>query len=456
MQNERLKSGIYGDRLKLFTPKVFRPLSMADARYLFARGGRGSGKSHYFAERLSAVSAFEPIRAVCIREVQKSLKRSSKQLLEDKIGSMGLGPFFRVMDTEIRSRVGGHIIFQGMQDHTAESIKSLEGYDIFWVEEANKLSSKSLSILRPTVRQTPGRRKPQLWASWNPDEPKDPIEVLSKDAANLPGGGECITANYENNDFFPDDLRAEMEYDKAHDYEKYLHVWRGGYQLRSEKRVFRNVISGVEFETPADANFRFGGDFGFAQDPSVLSRLFIGRWEPSGMYYASGEPIMRAIADDAGRFLFIDYEAYRIGCDVDYHPALFAGDCPYTPDDPRYWQNPFADPGIPGALEWPITADSARPEIISYLSRRGFRIVGAKKGKDSVIEGVKFLQSYTVVIHARCPHTEDEFLNYSFKVDDTTEPPRVLPELEDKKNHVIDSDRYALEDFRKPKGFFSY
>jgi phage terminase large subunit len=448
-------SRIIDDELEIDTPEVFLPLLDEDKRYKFARGGRGSGKSHFFGERLIELSAFEPIRAVCIREVQKSLKRSSKQLLEDKITSMGLGPFFRVMDTEIRTRVGGHIIFQGMQDHTAESIKSLEGYDIFWVEEANKLSSKSLSILRPTVRQTPGRRRPELWGSWNPDEPTDPIEVLSQDAENLPGGGVCITANYEDNDYFPDDLRAEMEYDKAHDYEKYLHVWRGGYAERSEKRVFKNLITGVEFETPADANFRFGGDFGFARDPSVLMRCFIGRWEPTGMYYPNGDPIMRAIADDAGRHLFIDYEAYRIGCDVDYHPALFAGDCPYTPDDARYWSNPYGDPGIPGALDWPITADSARPETISYLARRGFRIVGAKKGKDSVKEGVSFLQSYTVVVHARCPHSEDEYRTYSFKVDDTTEPPRILPELEDKKNHVIDANRYALEDFRKPKGFFA-
>lgn len=455
MNAPEYQSGIYGDTLRMYTPPAFEPLLTDEKRYIMARGGRGSAKSHFFAERALELAAFEPLRIVCIREVQKSLKRSSKQLMEDKIQALGLGPFFRPMDTEIRTRVGGHVIFQGMQDHTAESIKSLEGYDIFWVEEANKLSSKSLSILRPTVRQTPGRRKPQLWASWNPDEPTDPIEVLSKDADNLPGGGVCITANYDDNPFFPDDLRAEMEYDKLHDYEKYLHTWLGGYAERSEKRVFKNLITGVEFDTPAGANFRFGGDFGFARDPSVLTRMFIGRWEETGMWYPNGDPIMRAVPDDSGKCLFIDYEAYRIGCDVDYHPALFAGDCPYSADDPRHWDNPFGDPGIPGALEWPITADSARPETISYLARRSFRIVGAKKGKDSVKEGVNFLQSFTIVVHARCPHTEDEVRSYSFKVDDTTEPPRVLPELEDKKNHVIDAARYALEDMRKPKGFFA-
>lgn len=444
--------------LRIETPPAYAPLLMnTTARYYGAYGGRGSGKSHFFAERLVEDMVYEPgLRGVCIREIQKSLKRSSKQLLEDKIKALGLGNYFQVQEAEIKSRMGGHIIFNGMQDHNAQSVKSLEGYDRYWVEEANALSSRSLALLRPTVRTTPGRKPPQLWASWNPEEKTDPIDHLfrSEDPAMLPGGGVAVQVNYLDNPFFPDDLRAEMEYDKRRDPEKYLHTWRGGYLTYSEKRVFKNYKV-VEFDTPANANFRMGADFGFAQDPSVLCRMFIGRWESTGIFNADGTEVMRAVADDTGRVLFIDREAWRIGCDVDHTPALFAGDCPHGKDDPRYWPNPYGDIGVPGALSWPIIADSARPETISYLSRRGFQITGARKGPGSVEEGVNFLKGYDIVIHAiYCPHVADEVRTYSFKVDDTCEPPRVLPKLEDKKNHTIDSARYAVENVSRKRGWF--
>lgn len=443
--------------LDIATPRAFVPLLNENVRYLGAYGGRGSGKSHFFGERMVELTAFEPgIRAVCIREIQKSLKKSSKQLIEDKIRTMGLGAYFNVQETEIKTASGGHIIFQGMQDHNAESIKSLEGYDLFWVEEANALTSRSLSLLRPTVRTTPGRRRPQLWASWNPDEPTDPIDVLfrGEPPARLPGGGVCVQVNYEDNPFFPDDLREEMEYDRRRDPDKYLHTWRGGYLQNSEKRVFRNFIV-TDFETPANAQFHFGGDFGFAQDPSVLVRSFIGRWEDTHMVRADGSPIMRAVADPEGRVLFIDYEAWRIGCDVDHTPALFAGDCPWSKDDPRYWANPYGDQGIPEALKYTIIADSARPETISYCVRHGMMMKPARKGPGSIEEGVNFLKSYDVVIHeSRCPHVADEFRSYSYEVDKNTEPPRILPKLEDKKNHTIDAARYSVEDVRRKRGFF--
>lgn len=440
------------------TPEAFVPALSEDDRYIGLYGGRGSGKSHFFGERLVDLAAFEPgLRAVCIRETQVSLKRSSKQLIEDKIKALGLSSYFRVMDTEIRTISGGHIIFQGMQDHTNISIKSLEGYDIFWVEEAANLSSRSLGLLRPTVRRTPGRRIPQLWASWNPVSKDDPIDVLFRgdDPTNLPGGGVCCEVNYDDNPWFDDSgLREEMEYDKARDYDKYLHVWMGGYGNNSEARVFKHVRQ-MEFDTPANAEFFYGGDFGFAIDPTVLSRLFIGDLYDTGLFYPNGKPIQTAVYNPNGKTLFIDYEAYRVGCDTDHTPALFAGDCPYTKEDPRWWPNPHGDRGIPGALKWPITCDSSNPQMISYLVRHGFRAQPAIKGPGSVEEGVNFLQSYDIVIHPRCVHSYDEFTTYSYQVDNTVEPPRVLPKLVDKKNHVIDSDRYALEGKRKARGFFS-
>lgn len=426
--------------------RVFVPL-LEPARYKGAHGGRGSGKSHLFAENLIDDSLYERgLLSVCIREVQRTLAQSSKRLIENKLIEFGLGEAhgFRVFTEKIETPGDGIIIFQGMQDHTAESIKSLEGFKRAWWEEAQTASDRSLTLLRPTMRADGS----EMWFSWNPKtkpavDPAgvmrgDAVDVFLRDAAR-PAGAVVVEANFEDNPWFPKELAAEEAYDRAHRQpEDYAHIWRGAYQTRSEARVFRNWKVAA-FDTPARATFRFGGDFGFAVDPSVLVRCFIGRWVDG-----------QAVADDAGRTLFIDFEAYRVGCDVDHTAALFAGSDMRSP--PR-WANPYGDVGIPGALDWPITADSARPETISWLFRHGFtKIRAAKKGAGSVEEGVEFLKAYDIIIHPRCAHTIDEFTFYSFKTDPRTGV--ILPLLEDKKNHVIDSCRYAVEDVRRARGFF--
>jgi hypothetical protein len=143
------------------------------ARYKGAYGGRGSGKSHFFGELMVERCLVNPgTLAVCIREVQKSLLQSSKRLIESKIQSLGVGAHFQVLHDRIVTPGDGLIIFQGMQDSTAESIKSLEGFDIAWVEEAQTLSARSLSLLRPTIR----KEGSELWANWNPRRKKDAID----------------------------------------------------------------------------------------------------------------------------------------------------------------------------------------------------------------------------------------------------------------------------------------
>jgi phage terminase large subunit len=146
------------------------------SRYKGAWGGRGSGKSHTFAEMMVEAHILDQKRSsVCVREIQKSLNQSVKRLLELKIESMNAGAYFEVQDAVIKSRKGdGRIIFQGMQNHTADSIKSLEGYDCAWVEEAQSLSQRSLDLLRPTLRK-PGS---ELWFTWNPRSSDDPVDLL--------------------------------------------------------------------------------------------------------------------------------------------------------------------------------------------------------------------------------------------------------------------------------------
>ncbi len=385
--------------LVIDTPRAFAPL-LAPARYKGAHGGRGSGKSHFFAESLIERCLIQPgTRAVCVREVQRSLSQSVKRLLEDKIQSMGVGSMFGVQEAVINTPGGGIIIFQGMQNHTADSIKSLEGYDVAWGEEAQSLSQRSLDLLRPTIRKDGS----ELWFSWNPDLETDPIDVLLRGDV-LPPGAVVIEVNYEDNPYFPEVLRLEMEYDKKRDPDKYAHIWRGAYRRNSEARVFKNWKVAEHDIDPAWI-LRQGADWGFSVDPSVLVQCAI-----------------------VGRTLYVTHEAYRIGCEIDFLPALFQT--------------------IPEAERWPTIADSARPETIAYMQRHGFpKMLAAVKGAKSLEEGVEFLQSFDIVVHPRCVHTIDELTAYSYDTDPLTG--LVLPKLKDKDNHVIDALRYACEGARR-------
>ena len=388
-------------KLERKIPRVFLPL-YTPARYKAIYGGRGSGKSHDRAEALIELHSIKKLDSVCIREVQKSLKQSVKKLLEDKIKQLNVGHLFSVQETVIKSSFGGQIIFMGMSTATAESIKSLEGYDIAWVEEAQSLSQRSLELLRPTIRKDGS----ELWFTWNPDEITDPIDAFIR-CENPPEDSIVIQANYKDNPWFPDVLREEMEYDKARDIDKYLHVWEGEYLSRSAARVFNNWTI-EEFDSPSEGIYRLGADWGFSVDPSVLVRTRI-----------------------EGKRLFIDYEAYEVGCEIDFLPDLFDQ--------------------VPDSRKWPITADSARPETISYMRNHGYpRIVAATKGAGSIEDGIEFLKSFDIVIHPRCVNTIDEFKKYSYKVDKLTG--MILPLLEDKDNHVIDACRYGAEGARKAMG----
>ena len=386
--------------LQIKTPRWGLPL-LNPARYKGAHGGRGSGKSHFFAEMLLEEHIADQTQSsVCVREIQRSLNQSVKRLLENKISEMNAGAYFEVQDALIKSKRGpGLIIFQGMQNHTADSIKSLEGYDRAWVEEAQSLSQRSLDLLRPTIRK-PGS---QLWFTWNPSQESDPVDLLLR-GDNPPKDATVIQVNYSDNPWFPDVLREEMEYDQKRDPDKYRHVWLGGYLTNSEARVFRNWRV-EEFESDVNAVLRFGADWGFATDPTVLVRCYI-----------------------TGRRLYVDYEAYRVGCEIMDTPSLFMS--------------------LPEAEKWPITADSARPETISHMRKNGFpKIQAAIKGPKSLEDGIEWLKSYEIVVHPRCKHTIDELSLYSYKTDKITG--QVLPILEDKENHVIDALRYALEGVRR-------
>lgn len=380
------------------TAPKFEPL-LQPSRYKGLHGGRGSAKSHFFAELMIEENIHKKLDNVCLRETLKSLEFSVKKLLELKIESMNVGSYFEVQDRRILTKRGGVIIFEGMQNHTADSIKSLEGFDRAWFEEAQSASQKSLDLLRPTIRKP----ESELWFSWNPDAPTDPIDVLLR-GDKLPPDSVVVESNYTDNPWFPDVLKKEMEYDRTRDFDKYSHVWLGQYKQHSEARVFKNW-SIEEFERPAGTIFRLGADWGYSVDPSVLVRSSI-----------------------EGNRLYVDYEAYMIGCEIVNLPDLFDR--------------------VPESRKWFITADSARPETISYMQQHGYpRINSAIKGAGSLEDGITFLQSFDIVVHPRCIHLIDELKTYKYKQDPLTEC--ILGIIEDKNNHVIDALRYACEGSRK-------
>lgn len=376
-------------------PKVFAPLTKP-ARYKGAHGGRGSGKSHFFALMAVSLMASRPgFRIVCVREVQRSIADSVKRLLEDKITEVGLSDFFDVTDAEIRGANGSLAIFRGLQNHTAASIKSLEGFDVAWVEEAQTISKASLELLTPTIRKDGS----ELWFSWNPVSPEDPVDMLLR--GQPPETAIVIEANYSDNPFFPAALREDMERDKEREPDKYRHVWGGAYQSLSEARIFRNWRIGEE-SPPDNVVWFYGVDFGFAADPAAALRC--------------------ALLDR--KTLYIDHEAWEVGVPTEALPAFLNA--------------------VPGIQAWPSRADSSRPETIDYLRRHGFgKMRAAIKGKGSIEDGISFLQGLDIIVHPRCPNMAREFSSYAYKVDSHTG--EILPVPEDKNNHLIDALRYAVE-----------
>jgi phage terminase large subunit len=245
--------------LKIPTAKIFEPL-LAPARYKAIFGGRGSGKSHFFGELLIELCEAEPgTSAVCIRESQKTLAQSSKRLIESKIEKLGLSHRFKLYSDRIATPGGGLIIFRGLQDHTAASIKSLEGFRIAWIDEAQSLSARSLALLRPTIRTEAS----ELWASWNPRRKSDAIDDFFR--ARKPDGAILVQANWSDNPWFPSVLNDERRTDLALYPDRYSHIWEGDYVKAFEGAYFASLLS------EARAQGRIGK---VAADPLLPLRAF--------------------------------------------------------------------------------------------------------------------------------------------------------------------------------------
>ena len=384
-------------RIKI--PPAFKGLS-AKKRYKIYYGGRGSGKSWAAAKTLLALGFARSLRILCAREIQKSISDSVHKLLTEQLNDMGLGGFYEITRDAIRGANGTEFIFKGLRTNPQE-IKSMEGIDICWVEEAQAVSKESWDVLIPTIRK-PGS---EIWVTFNPLDESDP--TYQKFVVDQPDNAIVRKVNYDENPYFPEVLREEMEWLKSRDYESYLNIWEGEVRKISNALVFGGRFKVESFDTPANARFYHGCDWGFANDPTTLIRNFV----------------------DNGT-LYIDQEAWGVGVEIDQTPQLFDT--------------------IDTARKWPIKADGARPETISYMRRQGFNISAAKKWQGSIEDGIEFIKTYDIVIHPRCRHIIDEFNRYSYKVD--TQTGDILPVIVDAYNHGIDSLRYSLDGLIKGRG----
>ena len=332
--------------------------------------------------------------------MQNSIKDSVYRLLCDRIEVLQLTPFYDIKKEGIYSKMGSEFLFKGLR-HNITEIKSTEGIDICWVEEAEKVSAYSWDVLTPTIRKD----NSEIWISFNPEEEKG--ITYQRFVVHPPPDSICEHLTYKDNPFFSEALRKEMEYDKRTDYEKYLHVWEGQVKKYGEACIFHNKIFVEEFDSPEDAQFKFGADWGFSVDPTVLQRCFI-----------------------RDNCLYLDFEFYAHGVELTELEAGFNS--------------------VPGSRKWKIVGDSERPDTISFMRRLGFNIVGAEKGKGSVEDGIEFLRGFEkIIIHPRCKGAIDNFTNYRWKQDKITN--EILPIPMDASNHTPDAVRYALESYIKAR-----
>lgn len=378
------------------------------SRYKVLHGGRGGSKSWGIARALIILSLqLAPLRILCAREYQKSIKESVHHLLVEQIEALGLSAYFQVNNTEIKSVNGSEFIFSGLKTNIT-AIKSMEGIDRCWVEEAEKVSKESWDILIPTIRKVGS----EIWISFNPDLDSDP--TWQRFVVNPPSDSIIIPVNFRDNPFFPEVLKAEMEECRAIDQDTYDWVWEGNCRSISDANIIKRARIDT-FETPKNARLFFGADFGFANDPNTLDRMFI--------------------QDDK---LFIEYAAHKIRCEIDDTPALYDM--------------------VPGSRQWPIKADCARPETISYLRGKGFNISAAEKWQGSVEDGIAHLNGFKeIIIHERCTNMDKKCLNphqetrmYRYKVDPITKD--ILPIIVDKHNHHVDAWRYGLDGYIQRRG----
>jgi len=366
-------------------------------RYKVLYGGRGGARSWTFARMALLTAAERTVRILCAREIQNSIRDSVHRLLGDQIELMGL-PGFKVYEQEIRHvGTGSLLVFEGLR-HNINRIKSYEGVDIAWIEEAEKVSARSWETLIPTIRKAGS----ELWICFNPDQDDDP--TFKRFVADPPPGALVRKVGWRDNPWFPVELEKEKDYLFRVDPDAAAHVWEGETRANTEAQVMHGKWRVEAFEPQEHWNGPYqGADWGFSVNPTTLVRCWI-----------------------ADNRLWVEHEAYGVGVDIGAATS-------------RLFKR------IPFAEQYVIRADSARPETISLMKQEpeAWRIGAAMKWPGSVEDGISFLRRFEeIIIHPRCLHAIEEARLYSYRADKLTGD--VLPDIVKKHDHIWDAIRYAL------------
>jgi phage terminase large subunit len=380
--------------LPVFSPK------RGEVQYRAAYGGRGSGKSFTFAKMAAIWGYAEPIRVLCTREYQVSIKESFHAELKAAIASEPwLSDFYDVGVDYLRGPNGTEFLFRGLR-HNIQNIKSLAKIDLTIVEEAEDVPEHSWIALEATVLRQP---KAEIWAIWNPCDEGSPVDKRFR--SNPVDQSVVAEVNYDDNPWFPEGLEKLRKRDLERlDPNTYAHIWDGAYLVNSDAQVLAGKWRVAEFEPGGDWSGPYHGlDFGFSQDPTAATKCWI-----------------------HGDTLYVEREAGGVGIEIADTPSVLKR-------------------GIPGIERFEVLADNSRPETISHLANNGIpRCKAAKKWPGSVEDGVAHLRGYReIVIHPRCKQTAREARLYSYKVD--AKSGQVLTDIVDSHNHYIDSIRYGLQ-----------
>ena len=374
-------------------------------RYRVLRGGRGSGKSFSVAKMSAIWGAIQPIRILCTREFQNSIKQSFYAEVVNAIQSDAwLQTQYDIGRDFIRHKHNGtEYLFAGLR-HNIDSIKSMAQINLCIIEEAETVPHSSWRDLIPTIRAP----NSEFIIIYNPKR-RDSWVAQQFDGDTLPPRTALVTVNAEDNPWFPPVLEEQRKYDRENlDPALYRHIWEGAYYEQSDAQVFAGRYRVADFVPDAgwDGPY-YGLDFGFSQDETAGVKAWI-----------------------HDNTLYIEHELYEKRLELDDTADAMIK-------------------ALPGCEKHAVRADNARPESISYLKRNGIsRIVACEKGKGSVEDGVEFIKSFRqVVIHSRCRNTVNEFDLYSYKIDRHSGD--ILPVIVDANNHAIDSLRYALEPIMK-------
>lgn len=375
------------------------PLWSNKHRHFALFGGRGGAKSHGIANAIIAHSSQRNERVVCGRQFQNSIRDSSKALLEAKIRDMGLSGSWSSTERElVNSSTKSRITFIGM-DRNPDSAKSLEGATIFWGEEAQTFTKRSIELIIPTLRAKGSR----LYWSWNPRYTDDPIDAFFR-GQTPPSRSYIRAVGYQDNPwFYQTEMPQEMADMRRTNPKRCEHVWGGAYDENPDGLILPNHEIGRPEYIPQKCYPRFGIDFGFASDATALVKSYL-------------IPEISCI--------YIAQEAHGHGIPTRDLPALMDQ--------------------VTESRDWPIIGDSSRPETIEALCHAGFNVMGSRKGAGSVRDGLTWMQGYKLLIDPRCTQTAYEVKRYKWKEDRNG---RIMPTPDGRcEDHCIDALRYAHED----------